>query len=223
LEPLLLTVLQPSARTHTHNLLPASSVISSISTTRRRSQKMGKMACRDVAKKWTAGCAVLCTLLLNAHGFCPPIQTACALRARAEDHGALCGGGILGPHACTGEPRLRMCSRAAHKVDDAGAEGISGLHPELLRMHARELATRRRLLARLSSWAAVVGCAFASAAQGESDDCLENVLVIPLQDCGGTYALRISKNTFLMCEQLLDVYVFCVHACTCVGCILMVA
>ena len=153
----------------------------------------------------TVAWAVLCALLLTAHGFCPPVHTACAA-ARAEDHGALCGGGILGgPHArngrrgpACGEPRLRI--RVAPKVDGEGAEGISGLHQP--RMHSCELATRRRLLARLSSWAAVVGCALrnphASAAQEQSGDWLE----IPLQDCGGTYALRLLKNTFLMCEQL---------------------
>lgn len=115
--------------------------------------------------------AFLCALLLTAHGFCPPVQTACGLRARTEDHGALCGGGILGgPHARNGRR----------------------VHGPALRMHACQQPTRRRLLARLSSWAAVVGCAirylYASAAQGEPGGWIENVLVVPLQECGGTCA-----------------------------------
>jgi|EP00802_Teleaulax_amphioxeia_P025672 hypothetical protein len=115
-------------------------------------------------------CAVLlCALLPPADGFCPP--------------------GVAGGRGT--EPRLRMCSVGGAPGALADCADAEVVREEL---KARALAafsgpaSRRRLFAQLSSWAAAcaVSVPHAGATQGgASGDALENVLVVPLQDCGG--------------------------------------
>ena len=88
------------------------------------------------------------------------------------------------------EPHLRMCSGGGRMHVLAEFSGP---------------ASRRQLFARLSSWAAAcaVSAPRAVAAEGVSGD----VLVVPLQDCGGRYAHMQRSKIIVprMCRM---------HACT---------